>query len=77
MSYDTKGKWITVTIPFSEFNKDYDGNPLKSTFTSTEDFAGLTLFVVKGAYNDKSVIPNGKDGHPVIRIDNIRVVPYN
>ena len=77
LSYDTGGKWITVTIPFSEFNKDWDGNTLKSTFTSTEDFAGLTLFVVKGGYDDKSVIPNGKDGHPIIRIDNIRVVPYN
>lgn len=74
-SFDTKGKWITVTIPFSDFNKDYDGNALNSTFTSVEDFAGLTLFVVKGAYNDKSVIPDGKDGHPIIRIDNIRVVP--
>lgn len=75
-SYDTGGKWITVTIPFADFNRDWDGNALKSTFASVNDFASLTIFVVKGGYNDKSVIPDGKDGHPIIKIDNIRVVPY-
>lgn len=76
-SYDTGGKWVTVTIPFTDFNRDWDGNALNSTFRSVEDFASLTIFVVKGGYDDKSVIPDGKDGHPVIRIDNIRVVPMN
>lgn len=75
LSYDTGDKWVTVTIPFTDFAYDFDGNALSSTFTSTEDFAGLTIFVVKGSYNDKSVLPDGKDGHPIIRIDNIRVVP--
>lgn len=77
LSYDTDGKWVTVTIPFSSFNKDWDGNALKCTFTSIQDFAGLTLFIARGSYNDKSVLPEGKDGHPIIRIDNMRVVPYN
>jgi hypothetical protein len=75
-SYDTGDKWVTVTIPLADFNRDWDGNALNSTFTSVDDFASLTIFVVKGGYNDKSVIPDGKDGHPIIKIDNIRVVPY-
>lgn len=75
-SYDTGDKWVTVTIPLADFNRDWDGNALNSTFTSVDDFASLTIFVVKGGYNDKSIIPDGKDGHPIIKIDNIRVVPY-
>lgn len=75
-SYDTNGRWVTVTVPFTSFNRDWDGNTLECTFRSIDDFAGLTLFVARGSYNDKTVLPEGKDGHPVIRIDNIRVVPY-
>ena len=73
-SYDTGDKWVTVTIPFTEFAYDWDGNKLTQTFVSTDDFASLTIFVVNGSYNDKSVIPAGKDCTPIIKIDNIRVV---
>ena len=74
-SYDTNGKWVTVTIPLTDFNLDWDGNAASTTFSSVEDFASLTIFVTKGAYNDKSVTPDGVDCHPIIKIDNIRVVP--
>ncbi len=67
-SYDTGGKWITVTIPIaSSFVYDYDGSGL--TFNlKEEDFAGLTIFVVGGGVN-------GEECQPIIKIDNIRVVP--
>ncbi|MBM6993203.1 MAG: IPT/TIG domain-containing protein [Prevotella sp.] len=74
-SFDTGDKWVTVTIPFTDFNKDWDGNAAAKMFTSVEDFASLTIFVVSGGYNDKTVIPDGVDCHPIIKIDNIRVVP--
>lgn len=75
-SYDTKGKWVTVTLPISDFNLDWDGNKFQNlTFSSVEDFASLTLFFVNGSYNDKSVLPKGTACHPIIKIDNIRVVP--
>ena len=73
-SYDTGDKWVTVTVPFTEFGYDWDGNKLASTFKSVQDFASLTIFVVNGSYNDKTVIPSGTDCTPIIKIDNIRVV---
>ncbi|KXB46331.1 hypothetical protein HMPREF1870_00930 [Bacteroidales bacterium KA00344] len=74
-SYDTGDKWVTVTIPFTDFNKDWDGNAAKKKFSTVDDFASLTIFVVTGSYGDKTVIPNGVDCRPIIKIDNIRVVP--
>lgn len=73
--YHTSGKWMTVTIPFSEFIYDYDGNKLSNGYSSSTDFANLVIFVVKGSYNDKTVLPDGVDCNPIIKIDNIRVVP--
>ncbi|MGI6243772.1 MAG: glycan-binding surface protein [Prevotella sp.] len=74
-SYDTGDEWVTVTIPFTDFNKDWDGNAAKKKFTTVDDFASLTIFVVTGSYSDKTVIPTGVECHPIIKIDNIRVVP--
>ena len=74
-SYDTSDQWQTVTIPLKDFTYDWDGNALKSTFTSVDDFASLTIFVVRGTYDDKTVSPEGTDCTPIIKIDNIRVVP--
>jgi hypothetical protein len=39
------------------------------------DFSAFNIFIVKGAYNDASVLPMGVDCNPIIKIDNIRVVP--
>jgi len=74
-SYSTEGKWVTVTIPFSEFCYYYDGNAATKTFSSTSDFASLTMFVITGSENDKTAIPSGEACTPIIKIDNIRVVP--
>lgn len=73
--YHTSGKWVTVTIPLTDFNMDYDGSKLSSGYSSVSDFGSFNMFVIKGGYNDKSVLPEGVDCIPLIKIDNIRVVP--
>lgn len=66
-SYDTADKWITVTVPFSEFTFGWNGNVSAGTLTSS-DFDTFTLFVVAGGVT-------GVDCQPIIKIDNIRAVP--
>ena len=74
--YDTAGKWVTVTIPFADFVMDYDGNKLDGKFfSSTADFGSFNIFIIRGGYNDKSALPEGVECNPIIKIDNIRVVP--
>ncbi|MBR1389276.1 MAG: IPT/TIG domain-containing protein [Prevotella sp.] len=73
--YHTDGQWTTVTIPLADFIYDYDGNKLSSGFVSTADFGSFNIFIIKGGYNDKTVLPDGVDCNPFIKIDNIRVVP--
>ena len=75
MLYHTDGQWTTVTIPLSDFIYDFDGNKLSSGFVSTADFGSFNMFVIKGTYNDKTVLPEGVECKPFIKIDNIRVVP--
>ncbi len=72
--YNTNGKWVTVTIPLTDFVYDYDGNK-GLTYKGVNDFDAFNIFIVKGAYNDASVLPTGVKCHPIIKIDNIRVVP--
>ena len=66
-SYDTGGKWTTVSMNLSEFNKTHEGNKCDRAFDKTM-LTGLTFFVWAGGVE-------GKDCNPVIMIDNIRVVP--
>ena len=72
--YNTEGKWVTVTIPLSDFVYDYDGNKGLS-YSGVNDFSAFNIFVVKGSYKDANVLPTGVDCNPIIKIDNIRVVP--
>lgn len=67
-SYDTGGKWQTVTIPIaSSFVYSFDGSGL--TFNLKErDFASLTMFIVAGGVK-------GESCYPIVKIDNIRVIP--
>ena len=65
-SYDTGGKWVTVTLPLSTFKYLEDGTPAGTPLTA-ENFTGLTLFIWNG-------VQNGTTCHPIIRIDNIRAV---
>ena len=67
-SYDTGGKWVTVTIPISSFTLNREGGASEQRFSSYKDFASLTIFVVGGGVN-------GTECTPVIKIDNIRAVP--
>ena len=73
--YHTGGKWTTVTLPISDFVYDFDGSKIGSTYTSAADFAAFNIFIIKGTYNDKTALPDGVDCNPIIKIDNIRVVP--
>lgn len=65
-SYDTGGKWVTVTLPLSTFKYLEDGTPAGTPLTA-ENFTGLTLFIWNG-------VQNGTTCHPIIRIDNIRAI---
>lgn len=66
-SFDTGNKWITVTIPLTDFNLCNDGSACAKAF-SEDRLAGLNIFVWHGAVA-------GTDCSPEILIDNIRVVP--
>ena len=67
-SYDTGGKWTTVTLPLSTFKYKNDGTPAGTPLTAL-CFSGLTLFIWSG-------VTSGTTCHPIIRIDNIRAVAY-
>jgi hypothetical protein len=66
----------TAIVFLGEFVWDWDGSKMSSsTYLSANDFAAFSIFIVKGGYNDKSALPEGVDCNPLIKIDNIRVVP--
>ena len=66
-SFDTGDKWITVTVPYSQFVYKSDGTP-NSYEIKPETFTSLTIFVWSGGVT-------GTACQPVIKIDNIRAVP--
>jgi len=66
--FHTDGKWITVTVPLSDLTLDKDGKPASMAPTKATDFASLTMFLLGGG--------KGKACKALLRIDNIRVVPY-
>ena len=68
-SYDTDDKWVTVTIPISDFRYGIDGGTATGPRLSASDFTSLTIFVVSGGIK-------GTACQPIIKIDNIRAVPY-
>ena len=67
-SFDTGGKWITVTIPFTEFTYGWTGVPC-SVEMNESSFTSLWLFLCGGGIE-------GTECTPIIKIDNIRAVPY-
>ena len=66
--FHTDGKWITVTIPFSDFIYNADGTKGLVPLSSPEDFASLIIWPWSGGVN-------GADCTPIFRYDNIRAVP--
>ena len=69
-SFDTGDKWITVTVPFSEFTYNANGSAGAVPLSKPEDFATFVIWAWNGG-----VI--GTECTPVFRIDNIRAVPVN
>ena len=67
-SFDTGDKWITVTVPFSEFTYNADGTSGAVPLAKPEDFASFVIWPWSGG-----VI--GTECTPVFRIDNLRAVP--
>ena len=69
-SYDTGDKWQTAVIPFTEFTYGWDGNPATGSLSETS-FTSLWMFICNGGktYDEASCTP-------IIKIDNIRAVPY-
>ena len=67
-SFHTDGKWITVTVPFSEFTYNSDGTSGAVPLQKPEDFASFVIWAWSGG-----VV--GTECTPVFRIDNIRAVP--
>lgn len=65
-TYDTNNKWETVTIPLTSLTCDVNGGTATSTPSKPEDFASLMMQVLYGG---------GTDCYPIIKVDNIRVVP--
>jgi hypothetical protein len=67
-SYDTGGEWVTVTLPIAaNFVYGWDGSVSSGSLTA-ESFTSLWIFV-------SSCGVEGVDCTPIIKIDNIRVVP--
>ena len=65
--FHTDDKWITVTVPFSEFIYNSDGTPGLVPLERPEDFASFVIWAWSGGVN-------GKECNPIFRIDNIRAV---
>lgn len=66
-SFDTNDEWITVTIPFSEFIYNDDGSKVSSPM-SPSSFDSFIMWPMNGGVA-------GTACTPILRYDNIRVVP--
>ena len=67
-SYDTNGEWITVSLPLAAtFVYSYDGSLCPASL-SKDSFASLWMALYGGGIE-------GTDCQPIIKIDNIRIVP--
>lgn len=67
-SFDTGDKWITVTVPFSEFTYNADGTAGAVPLQKPEDFASFCIWAWSGGLA-------GTECTPIFRIDNLRAVP--
>lgn len=65
--FHTNGKWITVTMPLSEFVHNMDGTP-GAVALSEESFDSFIMWPISGGVK-------GKECEPILRYDNIRIIP--
>ena len=72
-SFTTEGKWITVTIPITDFKYDMNYVETASTPSAYTDFASLTIFCTGKSFTGTE----DADNTPIIKIDNIRAVSLN
>ena len=68
-SFDTGGKWVTATIPLAEFTYGWEGTPSSGTLNA-DSFSSLWLFICAAGEKPADSCT------PIIKIDNIRAVPY-
>jgi hypothetical protein len=69
-SFDTGDQWMTVAIPFTEFNLGWNAQPA-GTSLNASSFTSMWMFITDGGME-----PVGTSCTPIIKIDNIRAVPY-
>lgn len=68
-TFDTGDEWMTVAIPLeTAFAYYLDGSSAK-TFLDEKHFTGFTMMLYSGGVS-------GTPCKPIIKIDNVRVVPY-
>lgn len=69
-SYDTGDQWVTVSLPLAQnFVYTFDGQPCPNKLTK-DSFASLWVALYGGGVK-------GEASQPIIKIDNIRLVPNN
>ena len=68
-SFDTADKWITVSIPLTEFNKSWTGASATAE-VKADTFASMWFFICNGGLD----LPEASCT-PIIKIDNVRAVP--
>lgn len=68
-TFDTEDEWMTVVVPLeTSFAYYLDGSSAK-TFLDEKHFSGFTMMLYSGGVS-------GTPCKPIIKIDNMRVVPY-
>lgn len=68
-TYDTDDKWVTVSLPLAaNFTFGMSGAAATGKLTD-DDFTSFLMFVTGGASD------NSSDCTPIIKVDNIRIVP--
>ena len=68
-SYDTGDKWVTVTLPLTDFTKNWTGAKATAE-VSAATFASVWFFICNGGVEYPEAPCT-----PIIKIDNIRAVP--
>lgn len=68
-SYDTGGEWVTVSIPLDTSFAYYLDGSSASKGLDENHFSGLTMMLYSGGVS-------GTACRPILKIDNVRVIPY-
>ena len=69
-TFDTEDHWVTVTIPLSEVNLGWDGTAVTKE-VNADSFSSCWFFICNGGLD----LPEASCT-PIIKIDNVRAVPY-